>query len=69
VNASRTEQGAEPDPLVLVPVNGGAVTYISAEDLAAVEAAGGTTLGVPVAVNGQHLHADCPECNSPDAGG
>jgi hypothetical protein len=58
VNAVRAEQ----EPVALVPIQGGAVTYISAEDLAAVEAAGGTTVGVAVA-NERHLHTDCPDCD------
>jgi hypothetical protein len=61
VNAIRTEQ-EEP---VFHP---GAVTWISAEDLAAMTAAGGSTIGQPVPVANGHPVVDCPECNGEEAG-
>jgi hypothetical protein len=39
-------------PAVDLPVNGGAVTYMSQAGAGAVAAAGGATVGVPVVVPG-----------------
>jgi hypothetical protein len=44
------------------PVHGGAYTYLTADDAAALDAAGQLTIGRPVvAVNGTAV-GECPEC-------
>jgi hypothetical protein len=45
-------RGAADPPAVDVPVNGGAVTYMSQAGADAVAAAGGATVGAPVVVPG-----------------
>ena len=55
---ARSEDQEQP----LVLVNGGAVTYIGAGDLADVLEAGGATVGDPVPVANGAAVGTCPDC-------